>query len=173
MEGQTLLRGFLARHRGAVVAGIVIAVALTVFGLIWFQPQKLFIDERVAEDLPAGGGAGATTITLASGEFRPLAHDVTGSASIVEIDSGERYVRFEDDFSVENGPDLVVYLSEAASDGQGRAFAEDFIELGRLKGNIGSQNYLIPAGTDLSRYRSVVVWCRRFTVGFAVAPLEA
>ncbi len=45
------------------------------------------------------------------------------------------------------------------------------MELGRLKGNLGNQNYEIPAGTDLSKYRNAVVWCARFSVGFGVATL--
>lgn len=49
--------------------------------------------------------------------------------------------------------------------------ARGFVSLGALKGNIGDQNYRIPAGIDLSRYRAVSVWCRRFGVNFGAAPL--
>jgi hypothetical protein len=80
-------------------------------------------------------------------------------------------VRFED-FEVENGPDLRVYLSRADADAPQRELAGDFVDLGDLKGNIGDQNYLVPGSVDLTRYRSAVVWCRRFSVGFAVAPLH-
>ncbi|MBA3431372.1 MAG: DM13 domain-containing protein [Actinobacteria bacterium] len=37
---------------------------------------------------------------------------------------------------------------------------------------MGDQNYLVPASIDLTQYRSAVVWCRRFSVGLAVAPLN-
>jgi len=79
-------------------------------------------------------------------------------------------VRFED-LRVENGPDLFVYLSTAPSDSKESAFDDNYISLGRLKGNKGNQNYPIPANIDVSRYKSVVVWCKRFSSGFAVAPL--
>ena len=46
-----------------------------------------------------------------------------------------------------------------------------FIDLGSIKGNIGDQNYDLPAGVDLSKYRAVTVWCKRFGVNFATAPL--
>jgi hypothetical protein len=46
-----------------------------------------------------------------------------------------------------------------------------FVELGRLKGNEGDQNYDVPENLDLSRYRAVTIWCRRFSVNFATAPL--
>jgi len=53
-----------------------------------------------------------------------------------------------------------------------RGTDDAFVDLGGLKGNLGSSNYLIPAGTDLSGFRSAVIWCRRFSVGFGVAPLN-
>ena len=42
---------------------------------------------------------------------------------------------------------------------------------GHLKANRGDQNYVIPAGTDIASFRSAVIWCVRFKVGFGVAPL--
>ena len=48
----------------------------------------------------------------------------------------------------------------------------NFVSLGRLQGNQGNQNYEIAAGVDLRRYRSVVIWCRRFTYAFGAAPLR-
>jgi hypothetical protein len=65
-----------------------------------------------------------------------------------------------------------VYLSHVPAGGDLRAYREGFIDLGALKGNRGSQNYAIPAGTDLSAFKSAVIWCRRFAAGFAVAPLS-
>ena len=46
-----------------------------------------------------------------------------------------------------------------------------FVELGALKGNEGDQNYDIPANVDLEKYRAVTIWCHRFNVNFATAPL--
>ena len=72
---------------------------------------------------------------------------------------------------MENGPDLRVYLSEARAEAEDD-LADQFLDLGALKGNIGDQNYALPEGTDVSDYKSAVVWCRRFSVGFAVAPVD-
>ena len=47
-----------------------------------------------------------------------------------------------------------------------------YVDLGALKGNQGSANYEIAPDVDLARYTTAVIWCRRFTVGFAVAPLD-
>lgn len=169
----------LLRTRSLIVAGAVVAIGVA--GLLWFQPQKLVLDTRVDEvapgestsgDAPEDNGAKAAKDTMTrSGAFRSIDHETSGTASLV-ADDGRYYVRLEE-FSTENGPDLFVYLSAASASADGREYAEDFVDLGRLKGNLGNQNYLVPEGTDLERYDSVVVWCRRFTSAFGSAPLEA
>jgi hypothetical protein len=46
-----------------------------------------------------------------------------------------------------------------------------FVALGPIKGNKGDQNYEIPPDVDLDRYKTVTVWCKRFSVNFGSAPL--
>jgi Electron transfer DM13 len=176
------LRARMAR-RPVLVAGVAAMALLVAVVLVWFQSQKLFIDAEVNDVLPSprtdagaqpqpGGGAGAEEAdveTLASGSFEPLAHDASGRSRLLQLADGSRYLRLER-FSIENGPDLRIYLSAARDAGD--SFVDDFVDLGALRGNIGDQNYRIPAGTDLARFASVVVWCRRFSVAFAVARLE-
>jgi hypothetical protein len=153
------------RHRRLVGLAVLGAAALGAFVLAYFEPQKLLIDDRVAEAPPP------TAIrTLTVGTFRSYEHPTSGRARVIATADGRRYVRFED-FETSNGPALKVYLSAARATGPGDGFDDRFVELGDLKGNIGSQNYTIPAGVRLERYRSVVVWCRRFSVPFAAAPL--
>jgi Electron transfer DM13 len=62
------------------------------------------------------------------------------------------------------GPDLYVYLSTDKN-------ASDFVNLGRLKGNVGDQNYEIPDGTDFSKYDTALIWCQAFSVLFGSAEL--
>jgi hypothetical protein len=81
------------------------------------------------------------------------------------LENGGDILRLED-LMVTNGPDLYVYLSTDKS-------ASDFVNLGRLKANIGNQNYPIPAGTDLTKYDIVLIWCRAFSVLFGSAELRA
>ena len=169
-------------HRVRVAAGVATAaaVALGAFVLVWFQPQKLFIDERVDEALPSAAAApsGRDTAaaerpmlrTLSLAPFVSHEHASRGRARVIRLADGRRYVRFER-FRTSNGPLLRVYLSAARADGPGGAFDDRFVDLGALKGNIGDQNYLIPAATRLRAYRSVVVWCKRFGVPFAAAPV--
>ncbi len=96
-------------------------------------------------------------------------HQGEGNATIYQL-GAERVLRFEE-FEVTNGPDLHVILSSnpnpTARDGLG-----DYINLGMIKGNIGSQNYEIPADVDLSQYQSIVSYCQPFHVVFATAVLN-
>lgn len=105
------------------------------------------------------------------GDFRRLEHPTSGTAKVIELSDGRRFLRFED-LDTSNGPDLRVYLSEIEASDDWFAYGERFVDLGALKGNRGNQNYEIPDDVDLSRYESAVIWCRRFTVGFGVAPLD-
>lgn len=154
----------MSRARWVLVGVGGAVAALVAFVLVWFQPQKLVIDDKVNEPpVPADA-------RLAEGPFRSLEHKTTGVARVLRLDDGRRVLRFER-FDTSNGPDLRVYLSKARPDGPWGAFDDDYVELGKLKGNKGDQNYDIPAGTDLSTYSSAVIWCRRFSVPFAVAPI--
>ena len=102
-----------------------------------------------------------------SGEFSGADdfHFGRGKALLIETEPGVYTLRFEE-FSVRNGPDLFVYLSPSAEGN-----AEGSINLGGLKATDGAFNYDVPDGTDLTRFKSAIVWCRQFSVLFAVAPL--
>lgn len=77
------------------------------------------------------------------------------------------------DFATSNGPEVQVYLGAAsdASDNETVTKA-GFVTLGPMKGNVGDQNYDVPSDLDLSKYHSVTIWCHRFGVNFATAPLS-
>jgi len=121
------------------------------------------------------GASGQTTqpVTLATGQWTgaDAGHQAQGKAIIVRLPDGRRFLRFEE-FRVTNGPDLYVYLSghraprNRAQLHEGAAF-----EVGVLKGNIGSQNYELPADLDLSKFRSAAIYCKRFSVMFGSAEL--
>lgn len=111
-------------------------------------------------------------VVLVAGSFVDRSHPATGTAEVLNDGSPQRFLRFED-FEVDNGPDLFVYLTTADADASASDFGREgeFVNLGVLKGNIGSQNYEIPENVDLSEFDTVVIWCRRFAVAFAAADL--
>ena len=75
-----------------------------------------------------------------------------------------------EELETSNGPDVHITLSPTPANRGDRDYG-DYLDLGSLKGNRGNQNYTVPAGTDLTKFRSVVIWCRRFSIGFGVAPI--
>lgn len=191
------------RRAGWVWVAAAAAVGLVVFVLVWFQPQKLFIDERVDDALPSlpngtSANAAATTtapeagpvtssaatapppttappagpVDIAGGRFVSLDHGTSGTVRVLDVGGTSRVVRLED-LDTDNGPDLYLYLSTNPAGGPEQAFDDDYVSLGRLKGNLGDQNYDLPAGTDLARYSSVVIWCDRFNSAFGAADLTA
>lgn len=118
-------------------------------------------------------GTAATTrpespVQLASGNLRGIDHSSDGTATVYRLADGSRLLRLDHD--TQNGPDLYVYLI-GSSDFRNKAGASDFVDLGRLKGNQGQQNYEIPPGIDLARYKTVMIWCKQFDTPFAAAPL--
>jgi hypothetical protein len=163
----------------ALAIGLVAVVAVI---LVVFQPQKLFLDDKVDEAVPVAAGppvqgaepgAAPTPVaeprTLRSGQFISRDHSTSGAAAVLDV-GGTSFLRLED-LDTDNGPDLYVYLTANAADGDEGGFDDDIVDLGRLKGNIGSQNYEVPSGTDLARYATVVIWCDRFDAAFGAADL--
>jgi Electron transfer DM13 len=154
-----------------LLLGLAVAVVAAGVAVAWFQPQKLFIDQRVDETLPGEAAPSGGPVTLATGRFRSIGHTTSGRVAVLDVGGGRRYLRL-DELATSNGPDLFVYLSAAPADGPRDRFDDEFLSLGRLKANQGNQNYEIGAGARLDRYRSVVIWCRRFTYAFGAAELE-
>jgi hypothetical protein len=110
---------------------------------------------------------------LAQGRFidGDPGHNGEGTARLIRGPDGALTLRFED-FSVTNGPDLFVILGTDPAGSRASAAAADALNLGRLKATDGNVNYAVPDGTDTTRFRSVIIYCRAFRVVFAVATLE-
>jgi hypothetical protein len=154
-------------------------VVLGGVGWYLFRPELLFVNKKVNEGLVTASAATAgqasesatAPVSLLAGQFHSVAHETRGTASVHDLGGGRRVLRLTD-FATSNGPDVRVYLV-AAQDASDNATVTraGYIELGKLKGNEGDQNYEIPAGADLTKYRAVTIWCYRFSVNFATAPL--
>ena len=156
--------------RKNLIYGTAVIVAIALWAA--FRPERLFVNAKVNDAMPAGL-ANASETVLGSGSFHSVAHDTKGTASVYQLVGGKRILRLTN-FETSNGPDVHVYLVAAndASDSESVKKA-GFLELGSLKGNIGDQNYDIPADADLAKYRAVTIWCKRFSVNFGTAPLSS
>ncbi|TDD58462.1 hypothetical protein E1263_19290 [Kribbella antibiotica] len=182
--------------RTALVATAVAVVVAAAIALPLFQPWRLLTDKVVDEALPGvvpsavpssiqpsstkpptvsvAPSAAPETKVLARGNLISHEHSTSGKVAVLRLPDGSRVLRLQD-LDTSDGPDLRVWLSDAAVL-PGRAGWHVFDDgryhaLGRLKGNQGNQNYPIPADVDLADFRSVTIWCDRFNVSFGAAAL--
>jgi hypothetical protein len=187
------------RHPGRTVAGVIV-LAVVVGPIAWYLGSPLFISTTIDEPAPVAAASPTTVpsplapspsarVVAASPSPSPRPssspssspvpiertgsfsgaddfHFGRGTARLIETSSGSFTVRLED-FAVRNGPDLFVYLSPSS-----KGYAKGAVELGRLKADTGNQNYAVPVDVDVSEAKSVVIWCRQFSVLFATAPLS-
>ncbi|MGH2806126.1 MAG: DM13 domain-containing protein [Actinomycetota bacterium] len=164
----------IARSRPALLGPMTVAYTLVAAGALILLGAPMVgnreVDEEVVTAATAGNGDAAGNILIASGGFVPLSHPGSGTAAVIEVDTGERKLTLTD-FETDNGPDLRVYLT--AGDPADGGDIGDFVDLGALKGNVGNQQYDIPSDVDVERFPFAVVWCRAFSVGFTSAALES
>jgi Electron transfer DM13 len=161
---------FLGKYRWPLVfCGVVVLAAL------WyaFRPEKLFVTQRVNEAAPVTSTDQPLLVstTRLSGNLHPT----SGRASIFKLKDGTFELRLTD-FSTSNGPDVHVVLA-ASTDPAIAAKTpgvnlQSPLELGKLKGNEGNQNYNIPSGADLVKQNEVVIYCERFHAVFGSGDLQ-
>ncbi|HUG85147.1 MAG TPA: DM13 domain-containing protein [Euzebya sp.] len=108
---------------------------------------------------PTSEEPAAGPVQLTSGTFVGLdGHGAEGVAAIYRLEDGSHIVRLED-VAIQNTPAPVVYLVPGRDATHPGA---DFLDLGELKGEIGSSNYPIPPDADLDGDWTVLVWCSTF-----------
>ena len=127
------------------------------------------IEAPMSEPMTTGMSS-AEAVSLISGDFRDADrfHRGSGRATIYRLEDDSHVLRLED-LNVTNGPDLHVLLMV---DPEGGDKSQGYLDLGKLKGNIGNQNYPIPDDADVSRYHAVMIYCQPFHVVFSTAPLR-
>jgi hypothetical protein len=156
-----------AHPRTSIVAVVLVLAITGPAG--WILGSPLFIRSELVEETPVAALASADdgASTVATGEWSGADdfHFGSGRASLVKSADGSLILSLED-FSVQNGPDLFVYVS---SDPDG--WNEEAVNLGALKATDGTFSYQIPDGIEAADIGSAVVWCRAFGVLFASAPL--
>ncbi len=150
----------------AIVVVIVLAVAYWLISPLWrvIEVSDAMPETKSTPSIAVGEPApGMPQLKALSGQFVAGAHEVAGSAKVIDTVDG-KVLRFED-FETVNGPDLRIYLATDTS-------ADDYVDLGPIRGTKGDINYTLPAGTDLTKYDTVLVWCRAFSKLFSSAELR-
>lgn len=127
------------------------------------------IEAPMSEPITTGMSS-AEAVSLISGDFRDADrfHRGSGRATVYRLEDNSHVLRLED-LNVTNGPDLHVLLMV---DPEGGDKSQGYLDLGKLKGNIGNQNYPIPDDADVSDYHAVMIYCQPFHVVFSTAPLR-
>lgn len=121
------------------------------------------------EPIPTPEPAGPQV--LSTGSFKTVAHTGSGKVKIIDLGGDKGTILRFEDLDVDNGPDLRVLLSPNSNIQR----ADDLgnkIELGKLKGNQGTQNYTIPSNINIDDYKSVIIYCKPFRVVFNTAELQ-
>ena len=146
---------------------IIVAVVVIIVGISITYASPLFYDTEINESIP-NTMMKEDISQLYDGVFVGVndgVHNAEGQSKVIFLDDGREILRLED-FKSTNGPDLYVYLSTDTD-------ATDIVNLGKLKANVGNQNYEIPEGTDLKKYNKVLIWCKSFSVLFGSSELIA
>ena len=140
------------------------------FGMaFWYLASPLWIDQVVNEELVATDTAVVLARGLFSGSDR--VHQASGQATLLRQPDGRVLLQISG-FEVTNGPDLKVWMiSHGAPQDGGDVKSSEQLRLSPLKGNIGDQSYTLPEGTDVSAFKSVVIYCQMFGGLFGSAPL--
>ena len=166
-------RGWFAaarRHPRPVVVGLVLVLAVA-GPMGWILGSPLFLRSELVEEVPAvavaeSGGAGPVSLASGTWEGADDFHFGSGGARLIEAADGSLTLALED-FSVQNGPDLFVYVSPDPN-----GWTEEAVNLGELKATDGTFSYEIPPEVQASDIASAVVWCKAFGVLFATATFE-
>ncbi len=95
------------------------------------------------------------------GDFMNDAHPTSG---VAKVDVSAEKLFFEN-FRTDNGPQLLVYLSNDI-------VATEYVNLGALQGVEGDFVYDIPSNVDFETYKYVLIWCVDFSVNFGYAELQ-
>ncbi len=97
-------------------------------------------------------------------------HKEEGTATVYRV--GQDLVLRLDPFKATNRPDLHVILTKNPAPKSRRDVEERYVEVAKVKGNLGSQNYALPQGLRPGDYRTVVIDCKRVHVVFATATFQ-
>lgn len=129
--------------------------------------------KEMVEPMPDQTAQTAQPTAVVQGRFRDAdsLHKGSGDASLLRLGDGKHLLRLYK-FRVTNGPDLRVILSSHQNPTNSDEAHQGFVDLGALKGNIGSQNYALPNTIDPTAIHSVLIYCRAFGVIFSVASLQ-
>jgi hypothetical protein len=164
--------------------GIWFAIVVIAAVLIWRRAPQLRLPVAAVALVTvvlAGGYTALTTLrdktvdeaiasgaTELQGMFETRSHTTSGTAKVIDGEGASRVLALVD-FKTDPGPDLFVYVRRGHVKGTD---IDGMTRVASLKGNVGNQQYTLPANLDLGDAATVVIWCRVFSVPFGAAQLR-
>jgi len=161
------MRGWILFLFGGILGTIAGAGAMLVAFPFLFPPPP-------AVEAPP---AGTTVSRLGTFRFddkapgRDFVHWADGTGAVYQADR-MTVLRLDDNFRAGPGPNYWIYLNTVPVGEEG-AFNGDAQrkKIAPLKSFTGGQNYALPTGIDIAKYRTVTIWCESFSVYIGSAPL--
>jgi len=169
---------------GTVVALETLFIMALMGGIMWYFIGPLIQGKTATEPLPAATAnvmpdkmmndpLPTTERKLAQGQFAGAdsGHQGSGQATLYQLPDGAMILRL-DKFQSTNGPELHVILTSHPAPTNATELMENFLDLGPLQATMGNQNYPLPADTDASQFKNVVIYCQPLKVIFSTAKLS-
>lgn len=108
---------------------------------------------------------------LSSGTWRKKSFSVSGNWTL-SAENGVTTVALDNAFSTRKAPDLKIFLSPLSADQlNGGNATQGSLLVSPLSSNKGAQKYNIPAGTNLSQYKTILIHCEAFSKLWSVSAL--
>jgi hypothetical protein len=138
-------------------------------GGAWKATVEQQVDVPLIEPAPAGL---ASAKVLGTAKVYNVDREGQGTAKIYELPNGTRVIRLED-FFVSINSDLELRLSELPNPKTTEdAVKAPFKVVAPLKATVGNMNYEVPKDIDVSKYKSIVIWCEITRNAYAAATIE-
>ena len=119
---------------------------------------------------PGAPAAPAASRVLARGQFVNKSYSGAGTALVVVGADNVPFLRLEN-IVISSGPALHVLLTKQASPSSKADVDQGSLDLGVLRATKGNLTYTIPAGTDVTAYSGVIVYCVDYSMVFTAAAL--
>lgn len=137
--------------------------------------EARFLTEDIAADeatqpfeLPAG------SVVIATGEFNPIdiVRGAAGEITIYQLPDGSRLLRFSEDFKSTHAPDIRIILTRNPDPTDAQGVGIDYLEIAKLRGNVGAQNYVIPETADFNRYPIMALYSPKYDALIATLTIQ-
>jgi hypothetical protein len=160
---------------GTVVALETLFIMALMGGIMWYfvgpliqgqTPANTMPDKMMNDPLPT------TQSLIIQGQFVGTDdnHQASGQAMLYQLPDGSTMLRL-DKFQSTNGLDLHVILTSHPAPSNSTELMEKFLDLGLLQATMGNQNYPLPADSDATQFKTVVIYCQPLKVIFSTAKL--